>query len=162
TQHEHGVANVAAIVNLALLRGMVGRPHAGLLPIRGHSNVQGIGSVGVAPVLKEAIFRKLEARLGVKLPTTPGRDTMACMKAADAGEARAALCLGGNLFGSNPDASFAARALGKLELITYLNTTLNTGHAWGRGRETLVLPVLARDEEPGATTQESMFNYVRL
>jgi molybdopterin-dependent oxidoreductase alpha subunit len=162
TQHEHGVANVGAIVNLALLRGMVGRPHAGLLPIRGHSNVQGIGSVGVTPTLKEAIFRKLEGRLGVKLPTTPGRDTMACMRAADAGEMRAALCLGGNLFGSNPDATFAARALGRLELITYLNTTLNTGHAHGLGRETLILPVLARDEEPGATTQESMFNYVRL
>jgi anaerobic selenocysteine-containing dehydrogenase len=87
---------------------------------------------------------------------------MACMSAADGGEARAALCLGGNLFGSNPDAKFASRALGKLELIAYLNTTLNTGHAWGRGRETLILPVLARDEEPGATTQESMFNYVRL
>jgi anaerobic selenocysteine-containing dehydrogenase len=52
--------------------------------------------------------------------------------------------------------------LGKLELVTYLNTTLNTGHAWGRGRETLILPVLARDEEPEPTTQESMFNFVRL
>ncbi len=161
THHAHGVANVQAIVNLALLRGMVGRPHAGLLPIRGHSNVQGIGSMGVTPTLKESIFRKLETRLGVKLPTTPGRDTMACMAAAEAGEVRSALCLGGNLFGSNPDAKFAFRALGKMELITYLNTTLNTGHAWGCGRETLILPMLARDEEP-ATTQESMFNYVRL
>jgi len=162
THHEHGVANVQAIANLALLRGMVGRPHAGLLPIRGHSNVQGIGSVGVTPTLKEAIFRKLEARLGVALPTTPGRDTMACMKAAHAGEVRTALCLGGNLFGSNPDANFASRALANLEMITYLSTTLNTGHAWGRGRHTLILPVLARDEEPAATTQESMFNFVRL
>jgi molybdopterin-dependent oxidoreductase alpha subunit len=162
TQHEHGVGNVRAIVNLALLRGMAGRPKAGVMPIRGHSNVQGMGSVGVTPTLKEGIFRKLEARLGVKLPTTPGCDTMACLRAADAGEMRAALCLGGNLFGSNPDAKFATRALAKVELITYLNTTLNTGHAWGRGRETLILPVLARDEEPGATTQESMFNFVRL
>src|SRR4051812_37170038 len=128
THHENGVANVRAIVNLALLRGMVGRPHAGLLPIRGHSNVQGIGSMGVTPTLKEAIFQKLEARLGVKLPTTPGRDTMACMHAAESGEIRSALCLGGNLFGSNPDAKFAARALAKLELIAYLSTTLNTGH----------------------------------
>jgi molybdopterin-dependent oxidoreductase alpha subunit len=162
TQHAHGVANVRAIANLALLRGMVGRPHAGLLPIRGHSNVQGMGSVGVTPTLKEAIFQRLEVRLGVQLPTTPGRDTMACMTAAERGEARSALCLGGNLFGSNPDGKFASRALAKLELITYLNTTLNTGHAWGRARETLILPVLARDEEPGATTQESMFNFVRL
>jgi anaerobic selenocysteine-containing dehydrogenase len=84
------------------------------------------------------------------------------MHAADAGRVRSAICLGGNLFGSNPDARFAHRAVGKLELVTYLNTTLNTGHAWGRAKETLILPVLARDEEAEATTQESMFNFVRL
>jgi len=162
THHEHGVANVQAIVNLALLRSMVGRPQAGLLPIRGHSNVQGIGSVGVVPNLKQKILDNLETHLNVQLPRTPGLDTMACLKAADRGEIRSALCLGGNLFGSNPDAKFALRALGKLELITYLSTTLNTGHAWGRARETLILPVLARDEEPQKTTQESMFNFVRL
>jgi anaerobic selenocysteine-containing dehydrogenase len=72
------------------------------------------------------------------------------------------LSLGGNLYGSNPDSSFASRALGSIGMVVYLSTTLNTGHAWGRGKETLILPVLARDEEPQATTQESMFNYVRL
>src|SRR5207249_5989776 len=84
------------------------------------------------------------------------------MHAADGGSVRSAFCLGGNLFGSNPDAKFAQRALSKLDLVVYLNTTLNTGHAWGLGRETLILPVLARDEEPEPTTQESMFNFVRL
>ena len=162
THHEHGVANVQSIINVALLRGMAGRPHAGLLPIRGHSNVQGMGTVGVAPNLKQKIFDNLEACLKVKLPTAPGLDTMACMHAADQGRIRSALCLGGNLFGSNPDAHFATRALNKLDLIVYLSTTLNTGHAHGRGRETLILPVLARDEEPQATTQESMFNFIRL
>jgi molybdopterin-dependent oxidoreductase alpha subunit len=162
THHEHGVENVRAVVNLALLRGMVGRPRAGLLPIRGHSNVQGIGSVGVAPSLKQTILDNLEKHLGVELPRSPGLDTMGCMEAADSGQMRAAFCLGGNLFGANPDASFARRAIEKLEMITYLNTTLNTGHVWGRARETLILPVLARDEEPQSTTQESMFNFVRL
>ena len=60
------------------------------------------------------------------------------------------LCLGGNLFGSNPDAKFASQALGKLELIAYLSTSLNSGHAWGTAKETLILPVLPRDEEPQA------------
>src|SRR5262249_59760150 len=87
---------------------------------------------------------------------------MVCVQAAARGNMRAALCLGGNLFGSNPDAHFAARALGNLELVAYLSTTLNTGHTWGRARQTLVLPVRARDEEPQPTTQESMFNFVRL
>ena len=162
THHEHGVANVRSIINLALLRGMVGRPHAGLMPIRGHSNVQGIGSMGVAPALKQAFLDNLESHLHVKLPRTPGLDTMGCMQAADRGKIRAALCLGGNLFGSNPDSKFAAQALAKLDLIAYLSTTLNTGHVWGRARKTLILPMLARDEEPHPTTQESMFNFVRL
>ncbi len=162
THHEHGVANVQAIVNLALIRGMVGRPHAGLLPIRGHSNVQGIGSVGVTPRLKEAIFQQLQSRYGLTLPTSPGHDTFGCLEAAERGEMGFGWCLGGNLYGATPDARFAQSALGKLDLLVYMNTTLNTGHAWGRGRETLILPVLARDEEPQRTTQESMFNYVRL
>ncbi|MGE3805235.1 MAG: FdhF/YdeP family oxidoreductase [Gemmataceae bacterium] len=162
THHEHGVANVQTIVNLALLRGMVGRPYNGLLPIRGHSNVQGIGSMGVVPTLKEAFFDKLEEHVQRELPRTPGLDTMGCMQAAQRGDIRAAFCLGGNLFGSNPDARFAAEAMSKVDQVVYLNTTLNTGHAWGRGKETLILPVLARDEEPEPTTQESMFNFVRL
>jgi molybdopterin-dependent oxidoreductase alpha subunit len=162
THHAHGVQNVQAIANLALLRGMVGRPGVGLLPIRGHSNVQGIGSVGVTPKLRDAVFDRLQSHFGVALPTAPGLDTMACMEAADRGQVRFGLCLGGNLYGSNPDADFARRAIANLDSIVYLSTTLNTGHAHGLARETIILPVLARDEEPEPTTQESMFNFVRL
>ncbi len=162
THHVCGVKNVQTIVNLALMRGMVGRRNAGLLPIRGHSNVQGIGSVGVTPKLKQAIFEGLENRYGLRLPKTEGLDTMGCMEAADRGEMDLGWCLGGNLYGANPDAAFARRSLGKIETMIYMSTTLNTGHAHGLGRETILLPVLARDEEPQKTTQESMFNYVRL
>jgi molybdopterin-dependent oxidoreductase alpha subunit len=162
THHLHGVNNVQAIANLALMRGMVGRPHSGLLPIRGHSNVQGIGSVGVAPRLKQAMFDSIEQYFQVKLPTGPGLDTLECIEAADAGRLKFGVCLGGNLYGSSPDATFVSRALAKLDLLVYFNTTLNTGHAHGQAAETLILPVLARDEEPQASTQESMFNYVRL
>jgi molybdopterin-dependent oxidoreductase alpha subunit len=162
THHEHGVDNVQMIANLAFLRGMVGRPGTGLLPIRGHSNVQGIGSMGVTPVLKEKVFTALEQQFGVRLPTKPGADTFACMEQAHQGEVRVAWCLGGNLFGSNPDANYAAEALGRVGSVIYMSTSLNTGHAWGTGRETLILPVLARDEERQSTTQESMFNFVRL
>jgi anaerobic selenocysteine-containing dehydrogenase len=144
------------------MRGMVGRPRAGLMPIRGHSNVQGIGSVGVTPKLKDAVFAALEREFAVNLPTSAGLDTLACIEAADAGSLKLGICLGGNLYGSNPDARFAQEALSKLDTLVYLNTTLNTGHAQGLARETIILPVLARDEEPQPTTQESMFNYVRL
>ncbi len=162
THHAHGVQNVQAIGNLALMRGMVGRPGAGLMPIRGHSNVQGIGSVGVTPKLKDAIFERLQNHFNVSLPTTVGRDTMACMEGSASGDLKLGFCLGGNLYGSNPDASYAQQAIENLDMMVYLNTTLNTGHAFGLAKETIILPVLARDEEPQPTTQESMFNYVRL
>lgn len=161
THHEHGVENVQWITNLALMRGMVGKPYAGLMPIRGHSNVQGLGTMGVSPKMKDAIIHRFEAE-GLPLPTHKGFDTMECMEAAHAGKMRVAVCLGGNLFGSNPDATYAREALSRVDLVVYLNTSLNTGHAHGLGKQTLILPVLARDEEPYATTQESMFNYVRL
>jgi molybdopterin-dependent oxidoreductase alpha subunit len=162
THHAHGVLNVQAIANLALMRGMVGKKGAGLLPIRGHSNVQGIGSMGVTPKLKDAIFAAVEREFAVRLPTTPGLDTLGCIDAAQSGRLKFGLCLGGNLYGSNPDARYAAEALGKLDMLVYLSTTLNTGHAHGLAGETIILPVLARDEEPEPTTQESMFNYIRL
>jgi len=161
THHEHGVENVQWIANLALLRGMIGKPGAGLMPIRGHSNVQGLGTIGVTPALSQAALEGL-AKLGVPVPRFAGYDTMSAMEAAGRGEIDFAFCLGGNLFGANPESSFAGEALGKVETLVYLNTTLNTGHAHGRGQETFILPVKARDEESEATTQESMFNYVRL
>lgn len=162
THHAHGVGTVRLIAALALLRGMVGRPGAGLLPLRGHSNVQGIGSVGAVPALTPAVLAALESSLGVTLPKTPGLDTLACVHRAAEGRVRFALHLGGNLYGSCPDATFAARALGEIDTTVFLSTTLNTGHALGRGRESVILPVLARDEEPEPTTQESMFNFVRM
>jgi len=161
THHEHGTENVQWIVNMALMRGMIGREGAGVLPIRGHSNVQGMGSVGVSPAMTKAAIEGL-ASLGYKAPSFKGYDTMSAMEAAERGEMSFGLCLGGNLFGANPDASFSATALANLDLLVYLNTSLNTGHAHGLGKTTLILPVSARDEEEQSTTQESMFNYVRL
>ncbi|OYP33785.1 FdhF/YdeP family oxidoreductase [Rhodopirellula sp. MGV] len=162
THHAHGVQNVQAIANLAFARGMVGREGCGLMPIRGHSNVQGIGSVGVTPKLKTQIFDALKDKFGVQLPDTPGMDTLECMEAAAVGDIKVGFCLGGNLYGSNPDSSFADQALSNLQLNVMLSTTMNTGHVHGLAQETIILPVLARDEEPAPTTQESMFNYVRM
>jgi len=163
THHLHGAATVQSIASLALERGMIGKPGAGLQPIRGHSNIQGIGTVGVTPTLKSAIFERLQNYYGIALPTTKGFDTLECLDAADEGRMRFAMCLGGNLYGASPDATFARRALGKIDMVVSMSTSLNTGHAWGTGsEETIILPVLARDEEPEPSTQESMFSFVRL
>lgn len=163
THHLHGVDNVEEVVNLSLIRGMVGKPAAGLLPLRGHSNVQGIGTIGVRPVLQAEVMARMESLFGVTLPTSNGLDTMAAMQAADRSEIDLALLMGGNLYASNPNSAWAEKALTKISTKVFLTTTLNRGHLYGSDdTEVLVLPVTARDEEWQPTTQESMFNFVRL
>ncbi|WP_461517036.1 FdhF/YdeP family oxidoreductase [Porticoccus sp.] len=163
THHRHGVENIEYIANLALLRGMVGKPGAGLLPLRGHSNVQGIGTIGVKPVLATEVFERLETELGISLPNGPGLDTLACMNASHHGDIDAALIMGGNLYGATPNSGWAAEALDRIGFKLFLTTTLNLGHIHGCDHsESLILPVTARDEEWQPTTQESMFNFVRL
>ncbi len=163
THHTDGVGNVEQLANLALLRGMVGKVGAGLLPLRGHSNVQGIGTIGVKPVLAEDVIGAMEDHFGITLPTAPGLDTMGAMQAASAGEIDLALLMGGNLYASNPDSVWASKALAKIRTKLFLTTTINGGHVHGmEGGEAIILPVTARDEEWQPTTQESMFNFVRL
>lgn len=163
THHQHGSENVEYIANLAMLRGMVGRRHAGLLPLRGHSNVQGIGTIGVKPVLASDVLSKLEETTGLKAPTRQGYDTLAGLEAAERGDIDFALIVGGNLYAATPQSAWASDTLNKIPTKVFLTTTLNTGHVNGVDEgEVIVLPVLARDEEPQSTTQESMFNYVRL
>ena len=126
-----GVDGVRMIANLAMARGMLGKEGAGLLPLRGHSNVQGMGSVGVVPVLNKSFVRALESKLNLKLPSERGLDTMASMEAASRGEIDYAMCLGGNLVGSNPDTRFAVESMAKVKLVSYMSTTLNQGHFVG-------------------------------
>jgi anaerobic selenocysteine-containing dehydrogenase len=93
----------------------------------------------------------------------PGYDTRALIEAAAAGQVDSLLCLGGNLWGANPDSDEAKRALGRIDTILYLATKPNQGHFHGlAARQTLVLPVFNRFETPHRTTTESGNNYVRL
>jgi len=73
--------------------------------------------MGVAPKLKEAVFNRLQDHFGIRLPESAGLDTMACIEAAHEDRLKMGVCLGGNLYGSNPDAAYAAEALGKLDLV---------------------------------------------
>jgi molybdopterin-dependent oxidoreductase alpha subunit len=163
THHANGTTNVHAIANTALLTGNVGKPGAGTMPIRGHSNVQGFGSMGVTVKLRAELQQALEALLGRPLSPVPGYDTRALIEAAEAGRVDTLLCLGGNLWGANPDSSQARRALGRIDTILYLATKPNQGHFHGlAARHTLVLPVFNRFETPHRTTTESGNNFVRL
>ncbi len=162
THHTHGVGNIETLVALALTRGMIGGEGKGLLPLRGHSNIQGTGTMGFTPQLKAAVEQKLEAQLGESLPKSLGKNTMECMQAAYDGNMQVAVMLGGNLLASNPDFQFARNAMNRLPFKAFINSTLNMSHVHGVDEEVLILPIRVRDEERQATTQESMFNFVRM
>jgi molybdopterin-dependent oxidoreductase alpha subunit len=163
TQHSNGVDNVASIANTALISGNVGKEGAGVMPVRGHSNVQGFGSMGVSINIKEELQAALEKLLERPLSKVQGYNTRALIEAADAGKIDTLLCLGGNLYGANPDLTQAKRALNQVETIIYLATKPNIGHFNGLARQnTIIIPVLNRFENPHKTTVESGNNFVRL
>ncbi|HEY9628745.1 MAG TPA: FdhF/YdeP family oxidoreductase [Coleofasciculaceae cyanobacterium] len=163
TQHDNSVDNIYSIANTAVLSGHVGKPGAGTMPIRGHSNVQGFGSMGVTTKLKQEIKQALEKLLGRSLNLPEGYDTRALIEAADLHKVDALLCLGGNLYAANPDSTQAKRALGQIETIVYLATKPNLGHFHGLAKQnTLIIPVFNRFENPHKTTTESGNNFVRL
>ncbi len=162
THHTQGVGNIEGLAALALLRGQIGKPGAGLLPLRGHSNIQGTGSMGFTPQLQASTLAALEQQLGFNLTQTAGLDSMACMQAAHDGQMDALVGLGGNLWAANPDTAFTRTALNRIGFKCFLTTTLNHSHVEGVEGEVVIFPVRARDEEAAPTTQESMFNFVRL
>lgn len=165
TQHDNGVDNVYSIANTALLTGNAGKEGAGTMPIRGHSNVQGFGSMGVVVTdrLKQEIRAALENLLGRSLSRVPGYDTRALIEAADAGKIDSLICVGGNLYAANPNLTQAQRALGKIGTIFYLATKPNLGHFHGLAQQnTIIIPVFNRFENPHQTTTESGNNFVRL
>ncbi|MBD3881445.1 FdhF/YdeP family oxidoreductase [Phormidium tenue FACHB-886] len=163
TQQDNGVDNIYSIANTALMAGQAGKLGAGVMPIRGHSNVQGFGSMGVSATLKQEIKTALEALLGRSLDLPQGYDTRALIEAADANKVDTLLCLGGNLYAANPDLGQAKRALNQIETIVYLATKPNLGHFHGLAQQnTIIVPVFNRFENPHKTTTESGNNFVRL
>lgn len=163
TQQNNGVNNVLSIANTALITGNAGKIGAGTMPIRGHSNVQGFGSMGVTVNLREEIKQALSQLLGKPLNETPGYHTRDLIAAAESGKINTLFCLGGNLYAANPDLSQAKLALSQIETIFYVATKPNLGHFHGLGKQqTLILPVFNRFENPHRTTTESGNNFVRL
>ena len=163
TQHVNSVDNVYSIANTALMSGNAGKVGGGVMPLRGHSNVQGFGSMGVTTKLKKEIKTALEKLLGRSLDLPKGYHTRDLIEAADEDKVDTLLCLGGNLYGANPDSTQAKRALSKIETIFYLATKPNLGHFSGLAKQnTVIIPVFTRFENPHKTTTESGNNFVRL
>ena len=145
TQHRHGTETVQQIANLLLLRGNMGRPGAGICPLRGHSNVQGDRTVGITEKPTKPLLDGMERAFGFRPPAAHGHDAVAALQAMAAGKSRALICLGGNLAVAMPDPEKCFAAIRKLDLVVHLATKLNRSHLL-LAKQCFILPVLGRTE----------------
>jgi molybdopterin-dependent oxidoreductase alpha subunit len=168
TQHRFGVDNVKAVVNLALARGMMGREKCGILPIRGHSGVQGGGECGVDPdkypggfeVACEPDRLRFEKLWGHALPAWKGHRTLQMLEAAHDGRIDFLYSLGGNLLETMPDRSYMRDALARVRLRVHQDIMLNTSSLL-EGQTVILLPAQTRYETPGGGTATSTERRVR-
>ncbi|MBC8141094.1 MAG: FdhF/YdeP family oxidoreductase [Armatimonadetes bacterium] len=145
TQHKNGVANIASVANLALLGGHIGRPGAGLCPVRGHSNVQGDRTMGIYEKPSAKFLDALQSVFGFDPPREPGYDTVEAIEAMHTGAATVFFGMGGNFLSATPDTSYTAEALSRCDLTVHVSTKLNRAHLV-TGKTALILPCLGRTE----------------
>ncbi|KQP37412.1 FdhF/YdeP family oxidoreductase [Pseudorhodoferax sp. Leaf274] len=145
TQHRQGVANVQMVSNLLLLRGNIGKPGAGICPVRGHSNVQGQRTVGITEKPELAPLDQLAALYGFEPPRAPGRHTVATCEGVLDGSVRGFVGLGGNFLRAAPDTERLEAAWGRMQLTVHVATRLNRTHLLP-GRTGWLLPCLGRIE----------------
>ncbi|MGH7899792.1 MAG: FdhF/YdeP family oxidoreductase, partial [Candidatus Binatia bacterium] len=162
TQHKHGVANVQEIANLLFLRGNIGRPGAGVCPVRGHSNVQGDRTMGIWEKPKPEFLRRLKEEFHFDPPVDHGVDTVKAIRAMHEGRARVFIAMGGNFVRATPDTAYTEEALRHCRLTVGVATTLNRTHVV-TGEEAILLPCLGRSErdqqkggEQFVTVEDSM------
>jgi molybdopterin-dependent oxidoreductase alpha subunit len=148
TQHRNAVATIREIANVHLLLGAIGKPGAGLCPVRGHSNVQGDRTMGIFEKMPEAFLAALDRECGISAPRKHGFDTVASIHAMHRGDAKVFFALGGNFLQASPDTGYTAEALKGCELTCHISTKLNRSHLV-TGRTALILPCLGRSEKDG-------------
>ncbi|MEX0491605.1 FdhF/YdeP family oxidoreductase [Raoultella terrigena] len=145
TQHNKGTSNVRLIADLLLMRGNIGKPGAGICPLRGHSNVQGNRTVGITEKPSASFLANLQKEFGFVPPQAHGHDAVKALEAMIAGKSKALLCLGGNFAVAMPDRQQAFPAMQGLELSVHVGTKLNRSHLLV-AKETYILPCLGRTE----------------
>jgi molybdopterin-dependent oxidoreductase alpha subunit len=162
TQHRNSVATIKEIANVAFLQGNIGKPGAGLCPVRGHSNVQGDRTMGIWERPKPAFLDALRDEFHFEPPREDGFDTVDAVKALADGRARVFFAMGGNFVSAVSDTDVTEQAMRKAELTVHVSTKLNRSHVV-HGRTALILPALGRSEkdltggrEQRVTVEDSM------
>lgn len=157
TQHRHAVSTIQDVVNVILARGSIGKPGAGLCPVRGHSNVQGDRTMGIVE-RPPAWSDRLGRHFRFEPPQQVGFDTVGAIKAMRDGRANVFFGLGGNFLSATPDTNVTAAALRKCSLTVHVSIKLNRSHLV-TGKTALILPCLGRTERDGdqfISTENSM------
>jgi molybdopterin-dependent oxidoreductase alpha subunit len=158
TQHKNSVATIREVVNFLLLRGNVGRPGAGVCPVRGHSNVQGDRTMGIYEKPSPEFLDALRDEFGFEPPRHHGADAVESIRALRDGHAKVFFAMGGNFVAATPDTAVTEAAMRRARLTVQVSTKLNRSHAVC-GEEALILPTLGRTERDGdqfVTVEDSM------
>ncbi|WP_110471706.1 FdhF/YdeP family oxidoreductase [Williamsia limnetica] len=145
TQQAHGVATIEELTNVLLLRGMIGKPGAGVCPVRGHSNVQGDRTMGVWEKMPDDFLDALDHEFGIEVPRNHGFDTVDTIRAMAAGDIKVFIAMGGNFVSASPDTHATAAAMGTCRLTVQVSTKLNASHLRS-GSVGLILPTLGRTD----------------
>ena len=151
TQHKHSVPTLRDVVNVLLLQGNIGKPGAGVCPVRGHSNVQGDRTMGIFEKMPEAFHDRLDQEFKFLSPRKHGYDTVAAIRAMRDGKVRVFIGMGGNFVRAAPDSEVTERALANTDLTVQISTKLNHSHV-STGRRALILPTLGRTEKDAQRT----------
>lgn len=145
TQHEGATETIQTLMNLQLLKGNIGKPGAGICPVRGHSNVQGDRTMGIDHEPAPAFLASLDAEFGIKAPRKAGLSSVDAIAAMAAGKVKVFIGLGGNFASATPDTALTGRALKRCALTVHISTKLNHSHLV-HGKRALILPTLGRTE----------------
>ena len=146
TQHVHGFDSLAALVNLALMKGNLGREGAGVSPVRGHSNVQGQRTVGIAEKPELVPLDRLAEQFGFDPPRDEGLNTVHACEKIIGGEVKAFIGLGGNFLRAIPEQEKMEEAWQNMRLTVQIATKLNRSHLVN-GEVAYLLPCLGRSEQ---------------
>ena len=146
TQQPNGVDMIREILNILLLKGSIGKPGAGVCPVRGHSNVQGNRTMMIDEKPTDEQLDRLENFYGFKVPRKHGYDVVRAIKAIHEEKIKVMFCMGGNFVSATPDTTYTSNALRKLNLLVSVSTKLNRGHLV-HGKEALILPTYGRSDK---------------
>ncbi|WP_349829026.1 FdhF/YdeP family oxidoreductase [Brevibacterium litoralis] len=145
TQHVHSVPTIKEVVNVVLAQGNIGRPGAGLVPVRGHSNVQGDRTMGIFEKMPPAFHDALDSHFDFVSPREHGTDSVETIRRMRDGKIRFFLGLAGNFVKAAPDTLVTEAALRNTDMTVHISTKLNHSH-FATGKRALILPTLGRTD----------------